>query len=197
MVESLIRLECQVGKLIHHAVKDGEHMLHYKHHNGHVDNSVGSKHEASKSPPDASQEPKPSESLLDAAYRLQYDEVPHSAHEASKSPPNTSQAPEPNESLIDAAYRLRYDEVPHEGHRQRPRKLPETSLDKLAHRVESLMEQVQHLMKKSQDRFEKVGENLVPPPKGEEKEGEMKHDSYHQEGDSNEGTEYHQSGWER
>ena len=146
-------------------------MLHHQHHphpNGHVEN--GSKHEASKpSPPDASREPEPSESLLDAAYRLRYDEVPHKGkHEAPKpSPPDASREPEPSESLLDAAYRLRYDEVPHKGHRQRPRELPETSLDKLALRVEHLMEQVQHLMKKSQDRFEKTGENLVPPPKDE------------------------------
>lgn len=82
--------------------------------------------------------------------------------------PTKSQPPEPHESLLDAAYRLRYDEAPHEGHRQRPLELPETSLDKLAHRVEGLMQQVQCLMRKSQERFEKVGENLVPPAKGEE-----------------------------
>ena len=153
MVESLIRLESQVGKLIHHAMKDGESMLHNHHPNGHVEKN-GSKHEASKPPPDASQEPEPSESLLDAAYRLRYDEVPHS------------------------------------GRRQRPRELPETSLDKLALRVEHLMEQVAHLMKKSQDRFEKVGENLVPPPK--EETGELAHGS--KNGGWNDGREYYQGG---
>ena len=188
-------------------MKDGESMLHHQHHNGHGETGVASKqHEASKSPSDATQEPKPSESLLDAAYRLNYDEVPHSAHgdnghasmqhEASfKSSPDasSSQAPVPkDESLLDAAYRLRYDEVPHKGHRQRPRELPETSLDKLAHRVESLMQQVQHLMKKSQERFEKVGENIVPPAKGEEG-GEMGAHQRH-EGGGGDGREFYQGG---
>lgn len=144
MVESLIRLEHQVGKLLHHHQQ-----------NGHVDNaSDGSKHEGSKAPPDGSSEPEPSESLLDAAYRVSYDEVPHSAH----------------------THRLREP--------------PETSLDKLAHRVEGLRLQVQHLMKNSQDRFEKYGENIVPPSPKER--GEQAPESKH--GGWNDGREYYQGG---
>ena len=89
-------------------MKDGESMLHQHHHqNGHVEN--GNKHEASKPPlPDASREPIRRESLLDAAYRVSYDEVPHSGH---------SQTPRelPENSLDKLALRVEHlmEEVQH------------------------------------------------------------------------------------
>ena len=149
MVESLIRLESQVGKLIHHAIKDGESALH---HNG----QDGSKHEAIGAPPDGHRGRRPSE---------------------------------PIESLHEAAYRQRYDEAPHPGHTQRPREPVETSVEKLEDRVENLMKQVQHMMKDGQDRFEKYGENIVPP--SQEERGEVR-ESHQQSW--NDGREYYQGG---
>lgn len=96
---------------------------------------------------------------------------------------------EPIESLHEAAFRQRHDENPHPGRTQRPREPVETSLEKLENRVESLMKQVQHRMKNSQDRFEKYGENIVPP--SPEERGEVR--GSHQQG-WNDGREYYQGG---
>lgn len=60
-----------------------------------------------------------------------------------------------------------YDEAPHPGLTRRTDEPVETSVGKLEHYVENLTKQVQHMMKNSQDRFEKCGENTVPPSREE------------------------------
>ena len=61
----------------------------------------------------------------------------------------------------------RFDEPSesHEKRLQRPLEPTEESLKRLEDRVESLMAQVKGILKDRQERFEKVGENLVPPPR--------------------------------
>lgn len=109
MVESLVRLETQVGKLVHHLVKDGESFAHTGH--------------GARGDPDA----------------------------------------------------MRFDETTNPNRFQRPLEPAEDSLAKLEARVEGLMHQVQHIMKNHNDRFEKYGENLVPPPREHETKHEAKH----------------------
>jgi len=97
MVESLVRLETQVGKLVHHLVKDGESFVHTGH--------------AHHQDPDA----------------------------------------------------RRFDETTNTNRFQRPLEPIEDSFAKLEARVETLMHQVQHIMKNHEERFLKYGQNLVPP----------------------------------
>lgn len=103
MVESLVRLENQVGKLVHHLIKDGESFVHTGH--------------------------------------------------GSKSDPGAK----------------RFDETSDPNRFQRPLEPIEDSLAKLEARVESLMHQVQHIMKNHDDRFMKYGQNIVPPSHHEAK----------------------------
>lgn len=76
MIESLIRLESLVEKLIHHVMMDGKSMLHHHQHDGRES-------EAFEAPPDGHRGRRPSapiESLHEAVFRQRYDEAPHPGH---------------------------------------------------------------------------------------------------------------------